>query len=465
MLDALIVGGRCAGATLAIHLARAGKRVLVVDAGELPSDLPLSTHWISPGGMTLLDELGLGDRVRSFAPPLPSMLYGADGAGGRLDYPAGRRASCPRRRDLDNVLCEAAIAAGAEVRTRTRVIALLREGDRVVGAVVQQGDHREELRARVVVGADGHHSTVADLVHAAEYHGYDAPRAMYWAYWPRPSWYDDDRRYLGAALNRHVGENIFFVFPTNRDLLLLGIAFPLARLADWKGQHKGHQRAKLQSELARYDLTAPLAQGEPVTHVIGAIKLRFFFREAAGPGWALVGDAGMFLEPAPGFGITDALRDARELARAITHGGDEALARYWRERDACSIDLFEYARNQGSLHHNNPLGRLLYTKVAGDAVLRDRLVSAQNRERSPFSVFEPKQLVRWVAGAVLTGQLDVVKPFLRMAQRRKAIQAEIALRKRLADEARAAVPTPSLLPREAPLIPLPIARAGGLHAE
>src|SRR6188474_1995991 len=98
MLDALIIGARCAGASTAIHLARAGKRVLVVDADELPSDLPLSTHWISPHGMALLDELGLGDRVRSFAPALPSMLFGADDAAGRIEYPVGTRASCPRRR-------------------------------------------------------------------------------------------------------------------------------------------------------------------------------------------------------------------------------------------------------------------------------------------------------------------------------------------------------------------------------
>lgn len=72
MLDTLIVGARCAGATLAIHLARAGKRVLAIDAGNLPSDQPLSTHWISPYGMALLDELSLGDKVRSFAPPVPA---------------------------------------------------------------------------------------------------------------------------------------------------------------------------------------------------------------------------------------------------------------------------------------------------------------------------------------------------------------------------------------------------------
>jgi hypothetical protein len=56
--DAVIAGARCAGATLAIHLARAGKRVLAIDSGALPSDQPLSTHFIPSYGMALLDELG-----------------------------------------------------------------------------------------------------------------------------------------------------------------------------------------------------------------------------------------------------------------------------------------------------------------------------------------------------------------------------------------------------------------------
>ncbi|WP_244135847.1 NAD(P)/FAD-dependent oxidoreductase [Burkholderia vietnamiensis] len=236
MLDTLIIGARCAGATLAIHLARAGKRVLAIDANHLPSDQPLSTHWISPYGMALLDELELGDKVRRFAPPVPSMMYGNDDVTGRVEYPVGGRCSCPRRMDLDALLLEEARASGAEVRARTRLVGLLRDGERVTGAVVEHDGVREEIRARIVVGADGPHSTTAELVGAEEYHGYDCPRAMYWAYWPRPDWFDTDPRYLGGAMNCTFGDDIVFVFPTNRDLLLIGVAFPKTQLPQWKGR-------------------------------------------------------------------------------------------------------------------------------------------------------------------------------------------------------------------------------------
>ena len=431
VLDTLIVGARCAGATLAIHLARAGKRVLAIDASNLPSDQPLSTHWISPYGMALLDELSLGDKVRRFAPPVPSMMYGVDDVTGRVEYPVDGGCSCPRRMDLDALLLEEARASGAEVRTRTKLVGLLRDGERVTGAVVEHDGAREEIRARVVVGADGPHSTTAELVGAEEYHGYDCLRAMYWAYWPRPEWFDEDPRYQGGAMNCTFGDDIIFVFPTNRDLLLIGVAFAKTQLPKWKGR----TLEKLVETLKGNRHTAPLTTGEPASKVLGALKLRFFFRQAAGPGWALVGDAGLFMDPSPGFGITDALRDARALSRAIVQNDDHALVCYWRQRDATSIDLFEYSRGRGALGHNNPLSRILYGKLAADPVLQARLLASQNRQCSPLAVFEPGDIKKWADEAIERGEKGVIQPLIEMSRRGEAIRAEMALRQRLAEEA------------------------------
>ena len=65
-----------------------------------------------------------------------------------------------------------------------------------------------------------------------------------------------------------------------------------------------------------------------------------YMRASSGPGWALVGDAGYFKDPLTAHGITDALRDAECLARAILQGSDQALAAYAADRDAASTDLF-----------------------------------------------------------------------------------------------------------------------------
>jgi menaquinone-9 beta-reductase len=442
VLDTLIIGARCAGATLAIHLARAGKRVMAIDASNLPSDQPLSTHWLSSHGMALLDELGLGDKVRRFAPPVPSMMFGVDDVVGRIVYPADGRCCCPRRMDLDALLLDEARAAGAEVRPRTKLVELLRDGKRVTGAVVEHAGIREEIHARIVVGADGAHSTTAQLVDAEEYHGYDCPRALYWAYWPRPAWFDDDPRYLGGAMNCNFGDQIVIIFPTNRDLLLIGVAFPKPQLSQWKGRHLQKLRETLQDN----PYTAPLTTGQPESKVLGALNLRFFFRQAAGPGWALVGDSGLFMDPSPGFGITDALRDAKALGRAIVEGGDQALVRYWRQRDATSIDLFEYSRNRGALGHNNPLSRILYGKLAEDQALQARLFAVQKRERSPFALFDSADVKKWASQAVLGGEQGVIEPLMLMSQRGEEVRAEMALRQRLAEQANAtSVPAPDLL--------------------
>jgi 2-polyprenyl-6-methoxyphenol hydroxylase-like FAD-dependent oxidoreductase len=74
-----------------------------------------------------------------------------------------------------------------------------------------------------------------------------------------------------------------------------------------------------------------------------------YFRESAGPGWALVGDAGHFKDFTPGQGISDALCQAKSLSSAIAEspssaiGRDEAIERWWRHRDRTSYDMYWFA--------------------------------------------------------------------------------------------------------------------------
>ena len=66
-----------------------------------------------------------------------------------------------------------------------------------------------------------------------------------------------------------------------------------------------------------------------------------FIRRSSGPGWALVGDASYFKDPITAHGITDALRDAELLARAIIAGTAAAFAEYETLRLDLSRQLFE----------------------------------------------------------------------------------------------------------------------------
>jgi len=435
--DVIVIGARCAGAPLARFLARGGARVLLCDAADMPSDQPMSTHFIQPYGMRILDELGLGERVLAVAPSVDRFVFGCEDSLAHIEFPAGQGGSCPRRVDLDPILVDGAREAGAEVRLRCRLLDLLRDGERVTGAVVDdRGTHRS-FHADVVVGADGRHSTVAELTGAAEYLGYDGPRAVYWAYYPRPAWYADDPRYRGASFILFTGDELRAVFPTNRDLLLLGIAFPGEQAAPWRAD----PAARMRERLAAHPLTAPLAEGAaPRGKVLGMLKGRYFFRQACGPGWALVGDAGLFKDPSPGLGISDALRDARSLSRALLAGGEAALDAYWRQRDVDSLELFCFAHDLGALDYNNPLNRLVFAKVAERPDLCERIRGMVERTISPFDVFSAGQVVGWTLGALLRGRFGVLRPFFAAGKRTAAVKKELASRQALARTALVRVP-------------------------
>jgi hypothetical protein len=195
-----------------------------------------------------------------------------------------------------------------------------------------------------------------------------------------------------------------------------------------------------------HPLTGPLTGGEPPAKIVGLLKARFFFREGAGPGWALVGDAGLFKDPSPGLGITDAFRDAKALARAIEQGGDDALIRYWRERDVQSLELFEFARDMGSPGYNHALNRAVFRQLARRPDLHDRILGIHERRISPFAAFTTGEIVRWTLGELARGRLSVLKPFFAAGKRGEAVQKELAEWKARVSALPPAAPAPAPAP-------------------
>lgn len=166
--DVIIVGARCAGAPLAMLLARAGHAVLLVDRATFPSDT-MSTHWILRPGVELLDAWGLLDRVvATGCPPIDHISMDLEGfalAGTPTTATGPAVTYAPRRTHLDALLVDAARVAGAEVREGLSVREVLWRDGRVVGVAGQDRDGRSvTAHARVVVGADGRNSTVARAV-------------------------------------------------------------------------------------------------------------------------------------------------------------------------------------------------------------------------------------------------------------------------------------------------------------
>lgn len=411
--DVAIVGAGVAGSALAVHLASAGATVVVCEAGGLPTGDRLSTHLIQPPGMAELSHLGLAAEVRSHAPPLTYARLRFDGHEARLPYKQGRPAHCLRREILDPLLQERASAAGAELLGRARVTAVTRSATgRAVGVELKQaGGKQIRLDADFVVGADGRNSTVARALGAEEYLGYDGTRSAYWAYWERPpSWPADH------ILNGFFGCSSRVVFPADGELLVIPTAPPVGVARNWRSDH---ERFYVDDIHGCAVIGPHLAGTKPVSRVRGAFRPRYFFRTAAGPGWALLGDAGHHKEFIIGLGITDALRDARALAEAILVGGDEAARRWWRRRDVARVEMHHWARDLGEARDVTALQRLTAQGLSRDVDVAARFAKVIEGDLRPFDFIPPTALARWMTRSDQRGHGPFARDALTQLRRRR----------------------------------------------
>ncbi len=323
MYDAIIIGARCGGAPLAMLLARAGHRVLMVDRMALGSDI-MSTHYVKRTGASLLNDWGLLDAVRAAGTPAISELnFNVDGVhlSGRAPGHNGVDTDfTPRRFYLDRILTDAAIAAGAEVRERFTVSELCFEGDRVVGITgSERGGAPVTERARVVVGADGVRSMVAQAVQAAHYIDAGTHTCGHYAYFSGMRERDDAASlYIDTQARR-----FYITFPTNDDLDMVFLFWPTEMAA----QVKEDTQAAFDASLKLVpELDARVATGRRETRISGTDQLPNFFRRAHGPGWALVGDAALHRDPITAQGITNAFTHAAILAWEL---GDSFSGNKW----------------------------------------------------------------------------------------------------------------------------------------
>jgi len=457
--DVVIVGARCAGATLATFLARAGASVVLLDKDRLRSDQILSTHTIHPPGLDVLDAAGVGNAVRAVAPPTHIVRLRKNDAFVDIEFPEDRAEYCPRRARLDGLLQDAAASAGVEILDRTRVTSLVRDGDRVVGVRAEgSGGQELEFRASLVVGADGRHSTVARHVEAEEYLGYDAPRAMFWGYWNAPAFWRTDPAYRFGMYVANTDGHIRVIFQTDHDQLLIGSLPPVEQAIAWRSDPD----AALITDLASDSTTGPLIAGSvPDGRIRGTLKERYFFRRAVGNGWTLVGDAGHHKEFVIGDGITEALLQARSLAVAIGQGTDAALHRWWRSRDVDALPYFFLGRDEGALGPPLTLQQVVFSHVAKTPSLRARMAATMEHQLSPLETFPVQQVLQWALCAAFRGSLRVIPEFMTKARRGSADSRELRLRQRLLAEAEASEAQATPAQMSPPSVVLPRAAQGG----
>jgi 2-polyprenyl-6-methoxyphenol hydroxylase-like FAD-dependent oxidoreductase len=361
--DVVIVGGRLAGAATAMLTARAGRRVLVIERARPGSDT-LSTHALLRAGTLQLKRFGVLDRiVAAGTPPVRRTTFHHDDGSTPITIKPSAGIDtlyAPRRTLLDRVLVDAARAAGAEIRFGVAATELTRDAHgRADGVVMRDAQgHYERITADLVVGADGAGSFVARAVAAPlERLGHHAS-AFVFGYW-------DGVAQDGYEWVYRPGMTAGLI-PTNDDQTCIFIGttptrFRVEVAPDVPGAYHRLLVAgfpEAHDRLARAGAPARLRTFPGLTG---------FVRRSHGPGWALVGDAGYFKDPLSAHGMTDALRDAELLARAVLAQDDpadeEALAAYQATRDRCSRALFDVVDRIASYDWDTPTVRELLLEL------------------------------------------------------------------------------------------------------
>ena len=339
MLDAdvIVVGGSVAGATTASFLARAGVRVIVLDRAQFPRAKPCG-EGLMPHGIDVLADLGLEADVCAAGRALFGVRYtlanGQTAAGRfRAARPGGAGVALGiDRATLDALLLAAAGRRGAEVVDRFRVRELIWAGARVAGVT----DGQRALTSRVVVGADGLHSSVRRLL------GWERPRRgpRRWAVTGHV------RLAAGRELPPEVSVVLLngaeaYITPQRDDRALVAWLGGRRLLRHFSGDLAGAFAGSLPI-LARLQPNLRDACAEPEVRATGPFAQRA--RRVAGARALLVGDAAGFLDPITGEGMASALLQARAAAqtilRALAAGSDDlslferAHARITRRSDA-----------------------------------------------------------------------------------------------------------------------------------
>ncbi|HYG10630.1 MAG TPA: NAD(P)/FAD-dependent oxidoreductase [Pyrinomonadaceae bacterium] len=401
MYDAIIVGARCAGSSLAMLLARKGHRVLLLDKATFPSDT-ISTHHIHQPGVARLQRWGLFEKVRaSNCPPTSEIRFDVGSFSLKATPPPADgtvEAYAPRRRVLDKILADAAVQAGAELREGFSVEELTTDGGVVTG--IRGRDVKGRVvteKARIVIGADGTRSLVARSVQAPIYLDKGMLTCNYYTYW---SGVPLD----GVELYPREGQ-LIVADKTNDGLSMVTVV--------WPKEEFNRVRSNIEVEYMRaIDKHAPalaerVRSGRREERFAGTGFLPNFFRKPYGDGWALVGDAGYVKDPVTAQGITNSFSHAEMLAEALDEGFSgrlgmrESLAIYERRRNEEVLPMFEYTTQLAKLEAFPPEMLSLLDALRGDEKEAGRFLGTVAGTVPVQEFFSPENIGRIVSAASL----------------------------------------------------------------
>ena len=391
--DVLIVGAGPAGSAAALTLARAGLDVLLIDQHTFPRDKVCGDGLI-PDAHQALRELGVLDEVMQVAQPVHHVRC-VGPRGGQLDVP-GEMAVLPRRL-LDDIVCRAAVAAGARMHAPVRFQAPLERDGRVIGARVQHGDTQRELHASWVLLASG---AVPQALLAAGMAERQAPSGVGLRGHIRHPGLSDRVQGLEIVWHRALSPGYGWIFPCGDGVFNIGVG-----LTDGVDGQRAKGKLNLRQIYQRFTEVHPLAH-ELVTHgtPLGELKgapLRFSLEGArfSRPGLLVCGEAAGSTYSFTGEGIGKALQTgilaARTLIDARQQSMDDAATRTHYEAQLRALQpRYQMYRKANWVNRQPWLADLVIWRAKRSPRIRQRIAGLLNETSNPAHLLTFKGLYK-----------------------------------------------------------------------
>ncbi|WP_432948656.1 FAD-dependent oxidoreductase [Kribbella sp. CA-253562] len=399
--DVIIVGASIAGCTAATAYGRAGLRVGLLERHSNPqSHKTLCGHFILGGTHDTLQRLDFWQPMLARGAAVARGLGVWTEAGWIVPRPdqGVPPAISLRRSKLDPLLREiAANTPGVDLLLGHRVVDLVEDSAGTIDGVVAvtPGGERLILRARLIVGADGHRSTVAGLAGVAEDRAPNQ-RFLFWAY------------YEGAPMNGPGDGQVWMLDPdiavcirVDDGLTQVGVFPGKARLREFTEDREG--------AFGRFVEQLPdgptLTGARRVSNFVGTTDYPCVRRDPTPrPRLALIGDAATASDPVPAVGCGWAFRSAAWLADAtagtLAAGGDLRHALRTYRRAHRFIDKWDdLGRADALAAPPNAIQRAIRRAAVHDAAIARRLAMFSMRAAAPSVLVNPAVAVRAAVGS------------------------------------------------------------------